>query len=175
MSAVKDLLLTGKWYLLETKYGQDLSVDFGAMQPYNRVVNELTVTQDRLVLRVIASLPHRVIQLAHEGHRGINKTKALLRVWFPKIDAMVARLPEECIACKAADVSKPRQLLVMSDFPSRKWSHPWAHFYGPLSSGDYLLVIIDEYTRFPEVIRSASARTVIPFFDKIFSSRVIPN
>ena len=94
------------------------------MQPYNRVGNELTVTQDRLVLRVIASLQHRVIQLAHEGHRGINKTKALLRVWFHRIDAMVARLPEECIACKAADVSKPRQLLVMSDFPSRKWSHP---------------------------------------------------
>lgn len=184
LSAVKDLLLTGKWYMLETKYGQDPGVDFEAMQSYSRVGNELTVTRDGLVLRgtriaVPASLQHRVIHLAHEGHQGINKTKALLRekVWFPRIDAMVAKLLDECVACKAAYDPKPREPLVMSDLPSRKWSHLSADFYGPLPTGDYLLVVMDEYSRFPEVevIKSLSAQTVIPVFEKIFSSRGTPD
>ena len=58
----------------------------------------------------------------------------------------------------------------MSELPSRKWSHLCADFYGPLPSGEYLLVVLDEYSRFPEV----EAQTVIPIFDKIFSSRGIP-
>ena len=51
--------------------------------------------------------------------------------------------------------------------------------YGPLPSGEYLrvLVVLDEYFRFPEVeiVKSLSARTVIPIFDKVFSSRGIPD
>ena len=48
---------------------------------------------DDIILRgtriiVLASLEHRVLQLAHEGHQGIVKTKTLLRskVWFPEVD-----------------------------------------------------------------------------------------
>ena len=137
LSDVKDLLLTGKWYLPETKYmyGQDPSVAFEAIQSYSRVGNELTVTQGGVVLR---------------GTR---------------------------TACKAAYDPKPREPLVMSDLPSRKWSCLCTDFYGLLPSGDYLLVIMDEDSRFPEVevIRSMLARTVIPVFDKLFSSRGIPD
>ena len=65
----------------------------------------------------------------------------------------------------------------MSDLPSKKWPHLCADFYQPLPSGDYLVVIMDEYSRFPEVevVRSVSARTVIPVFDKILSSSGIPD
>ena len=182
LSAVKDLLLTGKWYILEIKYGQDPSEDLEAVN--SRVGNELTITQYGLVLRetliaVPASLQDRAIQLAHEEHQAINKTKVLVKekVRFPRIDVVVAKLLEECTACKAADDQKPREPLVTSDLPSRKWFHLCAYFYGPLPSGDYLLVIMDEDSRFPEVeaVRSVSVRTVIPVFDKIFSSRGIPD
>ena len=58
----------------------------------------------------------------------------------------------------------------------RKWSKLCADFYGPLPSSEYLLVVLDEYSRFPEVeiVKSLSAQTVIPIFDKVFSSRGIP-
>ncbi|XP_033099920.1 uncharacterized protein K02A2.6-like [Anneissia japonica] len=58
-----------------------------------------------------------------------------------------------------------------------KWSHLAADFYGPLPSGEHLLVVIDEYSTFPEVeiIRSLAAKTVIPVLDKLFSSRGIPD
>ena len=125
-----------------------------------------------------ASLQRQVLELAHEGHQGVNKTKSLLRekVWFPRIDAMVAKLLDECIACSASYDPKSREPLVMTELPSGKWSHLCADFYGPLPSGEYLLVVLDEYSRFPEVeiVKSLSAQTVIPIFDKVFSSRGIP-
>ena len=58
-----------------------------------------------------------------------------------------------------------------------KWSHLCAYFHYLLPPGDYLLVILDEYSRFPEVeiIESLSAQTVIPVFDKIFSYLCTPD
>ena len=41
-------------------------------------------------------------------------------------------------------------------------------FLGPLPSGEELMVLVDEYSRFPivKIIRSVSANTVIPVLDK---------
>ena len=91
-----------------------------------------------------ASLQRQVLELAHEGRRGVNKTKSLLRekVWFPRIDAMVGNSSYD---------PKAREPLVMTELPSRKWAHLCADFYGPLPSGEYLLVVLDEYSMFPEV------------------------
>ena len=49
-------------------------------------------------------------------------------------------------------------------------------FLGPLPSGDYLMVVIDEYSRFPEVeiVTSTSARSTIPKLDAIFARQGIP-
>ena len=119
-----------------------------------------------------------MLELAHEGHQGLNKTKSLLieKVWFPRIYAMVAKLLDACIACNVSYVPNARELLVMTEVPSRKLSHLCADLYGPLPSGEYLLVALDEYSRFPEVeiVKSLSAQTVIPIFDKVFSYRSIP-
>ena len=47
----------------------------------------------------------------------------------------------------------------------------------PFPSGDYLLVVIDEYSRFPEVeiVKSTSATSVIPKLDFIFARQGIPD
>ena len=70
--------------MLETEYGRDPSVDCEALQSYIRVGSQLTVTLDGLVLKgsqlaIPVCLQRRVLELAHEGHQEINKTKALLR------------------------------------------------------------------------------------------------
>ena len=59
----------------------------------------------------------------------------------------------------------------MLKLPEREWHTVCADFCGPYPSGDYLLVVIDEYSRFPVVERvtSTSARAVIPIFHKIFT------
>ena len=50
-------------------------------------------------------------------------------------------------------------------------------FWGPLPNGEYMLVMIDEYTRYPEVefSTSTSARAVIPHIDRVFSTHGFPD
>ena len=58
--------------------------------------------------------------------------------------------------------------------------HPWrvvlVDFYGPLPSNEYLLVVIDRYSRSPdvEIVHSTKASVVIPKLDKIFAVHGIP-
>ena len=49
-------------------------------------------------------------------------------------------------------------------------------FCGPFPSGDYLLVVTDDFSRYPEVeiLRSTSAKAVIPHLDSIFARQGIP-
>ncbi|KAK3751933.1 hypothetical protein QZH41_013886, partial [Actinostola sp. cb2023] len=65
--------------------------------------------------------------------------------------------------------------LRMSTLPSGPWKELSMDF-AELPTGDYLLVLIDDYSRFPmvEIIKSTSSRTVIPCLDKIFSEYGIP-
>ena len=48
--------------------------------------------------------------------------------------------------------------------------YPWI-LCGPLPTGDYLIVIIDEFSRFPvvEITKCLTAEKIIPIVDKVFS------
>ena len=64
----------------------------------------------------------------------------------------------------------------MTEMPQGPWQKLRVDFYGPLPSGEYLLVVVGRYSRYPEVeiLRSTKASTVIPKQDKIFAFHVIP-
>ena len=50
-------------------------------------------------------------------------------------------------------------------------------FCGPLPSGDYMMVIVDEYSRYPivEIVRSVSTSATIPVLDKVLSTFSFPS
>ena len=100
-----------------------------------------------------ASLRHRALQLAHVGHQGLIKTKQLLRekIWFSCIDKQAETLVKHCLPCQSANPENKLEPLKMSPLPSGPWRHVAADFYGPLPSGQTLMVVIDEYSRFVEV------------------------
>ena len=64
----------------------------------------------------------------------------------------------------------------MSELPSGPWKNLSADFCGPLETGDYLFVVIDEYSRYPvvEIVKSVSANTVIPVLEKIIAMFGVP-
>ena len=157
--------------------------DSDLVKPYKNIKEELTVTMQNVILRgsrivIPESLQQRAIDLAHDTHQGLVKTKALLRekVCFPWIDRMVKATIDHCISCQATGRPNPPEPLQMSDMPQGPWQKVHADFYGPLPSGEYLLVVIDRCSRYPEVeiVRSTKASSVIPKFDKIFSTHAIP-
>ena len=122
------------------------------LQPYYQVRHELTAAADsNIILRgsrivIPPSLQNRTVQLAHEGHQGIVKTKQLLRqkVWYPGIDSDVAQTIANCIPCQAVGPAPRSEPLKMTELPAASWRKLSTDFCGPFPSGDYLLVVIDE-------------------------------
>jgi hypothetical protein len=64
----------------------------------------------------------------------------------------------------------------MTPLPQYPWQRVSIDFLGPFNTGDYAMVLSDNYSRFPvvEIIRSTATTTVVPRLDKIFAEFGIP-
>lgn len=158
--------------------GSDLNSE--SFKLFCKVKDELTCVED-LVLRgnrivIPLSLQNRVIHLAHEGHQGIVKTKSLLRdkLWFPYMDKLCTDIVKDCVNCQVATDVKAREPLSMTVLPDAPWEQLSVDFKE--LDGKYLLVIIDDYSRYPivEIVHSTAARVVLPKLDKAFSQFGVP-
>lgn len=71
-----------------------------------------------------------------------------------------------CLACK---VTVPKVPLRILDLPNAPWQKLSDDFCGPFPSREYLMVVIDGYTRYPvvEIVKSVSADEVIPNLDTV--------
>ena len=173
LQSLAKVIATQKWH----EAGRDVS-------QYQQIKQELSVSNGVILrgTRIIVpeKLRDRMIMLAHSGHQGIVKTKRLLRdsVWFPGIDRMVEEVVKGCLPCQAAnhDPKPVCEPLQMSPLPLGPWQELSIDFCGPFPSGDYLLVVTDDFSRYPEVeiLRSTSAKAVIPHLDSIFARQGIP-
>ena len=144
---------------------------------YYNVFSELSVIND-LVLRgnqivVPTSLQEKVLDICHEGHLGIVKSKQRLRskVWFPGIDKKMEAKIRGCIPCQSSVSKSTREPLVMTEAPERVWQRVAVDFSGPYPSGEMIFVCIDEKSRFPEVeiVKSTSFNEVELAMQKIFT------
>ncbi len=154
------------------------------LKPYHRIRRELYIAENGLIMkdsRIVLpkSLWNRAIDIAHEGHMGIVKTKQLLRsyVYFPGIDDMVQEKVEHCMKCKLNTGSTHMEPLRPTATPENPWDQLDIDFYGPLKDGTYLMVVIDALSGYPLVrkISSTSAKFVLPKLRSIFAEFGIPN
>ena len=146
-----------------------------ALTGYINVFEELSLV-DGLVVRgdhqlvIPEELQPLVVQLAHEGHMGVDKTLGLLResCWFPGMQIMAKEYVESCIPCQAAISSTPQEPMKATDLPDRPWQHVHADFKGPIGGSYYLHTIIDEYSKYPvvEVCKSTSWEVMRPMLDR---------
>ena len=170
--ALKNAVMSGSW-------------DNPKVKPYRMLKDEITIDHNNKILlrgtRIIipASLQKRTIQIAHEGHQGQARTKALLRetVWFPGMDKQVRTELEHCLACQATAQPNHPEPIKTAPMPNSPWDKVKIDFYGPLPTGQYILVVIDCYSRFPEIeiLTTISAQKVIPKLDSIFTRHGIPS
>ena len=58
---------------------------------------------------------------------------------------------DQCIPCQATGQPNPPEPLRSVEMLDGPWQEINIDFKGPLPSGQYLLVIIDSYSRYPEV------------------------
>ena len=170
LQAVMSAVRSGCWHKASP------NISLSELSRYEQVKEQLTcrdtvlLKSDRLVIP--ATLQERIVDIAHEGHLGIVKTKALLRekVWFPCMDKMVETKVKACLPCQVVTpvyTREPLQMSVLPDNPFDQVSVDFAHV-----DGQTLLLVVDDYSRFPfvEPVSSTSASAVIPKLDQLFST-----
>ena len=101
------------------------------------------------------------------------KSLLLSKVYFPGIEKAAENKIESCLACQVTIVTSTRPMpLQKSDLSHGPREILSADCFGPIAtSGHYLLVIIDDYSRCPmvEIVSSTSADSVIPAFERAFA------
>jgi len=149
---------------------------------FHNVFSDLTVI-DGVVMKehqlvIPKSLQTEVIGLSHEGHQYIEKTLSLLRqsCWFPKMRKDVMDYVQSCVACLAAIPRNTPVPLEPNFLPERAWQNLHADFKGPIGGQYYFHVLIDQFSKYPEVdiVTSTSFKKLRPKLDRIFSGQGIP-
>ena len=146
------------------------------------MIGELSVKDDvemrgsRVVIPT--TLQKRAVEVAHEGHQGLVKTKQLLRfcIWFPGLDAKVASVINTCAACQVVVPVNAQEPIKSTKLPNGPWEKLAIDYYGLLPFAEYILVVIDEYLRFQEtdITKSTSAKATLAKLDRFISSFGIP-
>ena len=82
-----------------------------------------------------------------------NKTVNFLRetCWFPSMHKMVSEYVKSCIPCAAAVPNTRPVPLKPQYLPELPWQKLHADFKGPIAGKYYLHVLIDQYSKYPEV------------------------
>ena len=156
------------------------------LQPFKTVWSELSIGGDMLLRGERVVLPKSLIKdaltIAHESHMGIQKTKRYLRssVWFPRLEALVEEEVRNCIPCAAVTPVSSKEPLSMTPLPPEPWQLVAADIFGPLPSGEKILVLKCLRSKWPEVKvlmrhQTTNADSIIQAMEKMFSVHGIPD
>ena len=147
--------------------------------PYWRVRGNLSVHNQVLLYggRIVVppALQKETLQAIHEGHQGIVHCRLRIKrsVWWPGISTQVTEMISNCKLC-AKEQQPQREPLMPSPLPE----YPW-HIVGSdlfqIKNTHYLL-IVDYFSRFPEVVRLPSTTTsaVIHAMKGVFARHGLP-
>ncbi|XP_062541441.1 uncharacterized protein K02A2.6-like [Armigeres subalbatus] len=147
---------------------------FSRRESYS-LIDGCVMMADRIVIPTL--FQRRILKQIHHGHPGIKRAKAIARgiVFWPTIDEDIENYVRRCTSCTSAAKSPPQA-------QSQPWPRaegPWLRLHidyaGPLE-GMYYLVVIDSFSKWPEILqtRSPTTSTTTTFLQECFSRFGIP-
>ncbi len=141
--------------------------------------------QDSLVFRgsyrlvVPVSLRGALINLAHQGHQGIVRTKQRLRdlYWWPGMDHSAQSAITSCQLCQAHEKSAKTHTPPLQPVPlqAAPWQKVGQDIVGPFELGTwdcrYAFTLVDNYSKWPEIAFTSNVTTdtVTDFLATTFS------
>ena len=139
------------------------------------VLGQLVLRGNRIVMS--QSLWKHTIALAHEGHQGMTRTKARLRekVWWPNMDKQVEQFVKACHPCQLVGPRSKTEPIRSTTLPEVPWGDIAVDLL-EIPGGKHLLVVVDNYSRWPEVIllKKTDASHVTRAMEGIFQTHGIP-
>ncbi|CAK1590823.1 unnamed protein product [Parnassius mnemosyne] len=99
------------------------------------------------------------------------KQRLRTKVWWPKIDKDAEIFVRNCKSCTLVSAPNPPNPMKRRELPVEPWIDVAIDLMGPLPSGDFLLVIVDYYSRYKEVkvTKSVTSNDIIRLLKEIFS------
>ena len=127
----------------------------------------------------LESLRDKIISIAHkQGHLGISKTIELIRqkYWFPNMNKRIEDIVSTCFSCQVTTNTQHTEPAKMTELPERPWNTFEADFCGPFPNGEYVLVVTDQYSRYPEA-EFVSSTSIKPIQRKLkmFATHGVPH
>ncbi|XP_046443918.1 uncharacterized protein K02A2.6-like [Daphnia pulex] len=150
---------------------------------FYRKRTELSI-KDGLILwgnRVVIpkTLQPQVLSLLHEEHAGIVRMKAVARsfIWWPGLDSQLTEMATSCLPCLQTRNNPKRRKEAAWPVPDQPWSRLHVDFAGPLPSGQYLFVLMDATSKWPEIFRlnRITSDTTISTLKTIFARFGLPS
>nr|XP_006824600.1 PREDICTED: uncharacterized protein K02A2.6-like [Saccoglossus kowalevskii] len=169
LNSVRECVRTGDWNNCNIQSYLHVKSELG-------VFGELLLRGTRIVIPY--SLRSHVLELAHEGHQGIVKMKNRLRtkVWWPKMDRDAEQICKTCHGCQVVgEYSLPEPMSRV--IPSGPWQDCSTDLLGPLPSGEHILIVVDYYSRYYEVVilKSTTSTKIIEALTPIFARFGVPH
>ena len=123
------------------------------------------------------SLRRAVLQQFHLGHPGTDRMKSIARshVYWPGLDTDIENYVKQCSRCQQAAKHPPKQQPVPWPETDKPWSRVHIDYAGP-TNGLMYLVLVDAYSKWPEVIpmTSTSATQTVSALRRLFSQHGLP-
>ena len=117
-------------------------------------------------------LQKRCLMQLHKGHPGIVRMKAIARsyVYWPHMDEDIIETVGTCTSCQCASRSPPKVEPAAWPKPLGPWKRIHIDYAGPID-GVYFLVIVDAFSKWPEIIKttSISAYATIALLRAVFA------
>ena len=127
------------------------------------------------------SIQKHFLEMSHDGHPGVSKTKAVLRtlVYWPAMNRSIETHVRNCVSCRAFSTRGDNPpLTVVAEEKAEPWGTVAIDLTGPsdLLRGMTLLTMIDLHSRYPEVhiLQQATSRTIIDALTASFSQFGLP-
>ncbi|XP_062541582.1 uncharacterized protein K02A2.6-like [Armigeres subalbatus] len=93
------------------------------------------------------------------------------------MDYDIEKFVKQCKGCTLVSTPNPPEPMIRRELPTQPWVDVAVDFLGPLPEGQYLLVVVDYYSRFMEVseMKEITASDTIRELATIFGRYGLPN
>ncbi|XP_062538974.1 uncharacterized protein K02A2.6-like [Armigeres subalbatus] len=122
------------------------------------VVDGCLMYGERLVIPLACR--KKVLLQLHKGHPGVERMRSIARqhIYWPNIDVDVTNFVRSCNECASVAKTDRKTNLASWPKPAKPWQRLHLDYAGPLD-GNFFLILVDSYTKWPEVIRTKDITT----------------
>uniref|UniRef100_A0A1I8BHK6 RNA-directed DNA polymerase n=1 Tax=Meloidogyne hapla TaxID=6305 RepID=A0A1I8BHK6_MELHA len=121
-----------------------------------QIVDDCILFVNKVVIPL--TLRNKILESLHASHSGIVRMKNLAReyVYWPGINKEIEEMSANCKSCQETIKIPVKNELSPWPVPNKSWERIHIDFAGPCKDGKLYMIIIDAYSKWPEVFTNTT-------------------